>query len=198
MTTKRIFAVGSKNPVKISCVAEAVKEFHEFWPDAAIVGAHTDSGVSRQPMSDHETFSGALTRAREALGKIPEAQFGVGIEGGALDTEQGMWAYAWVVVLDREKDSAKGPLNDHPNGHSARIGKGQTGRFLLPDAVARLVREGMELGDADDHFFGRENSKQKEGAIGILSDGRITRMTLYKPAVIFALLQFIHPEYYLA
>jgi inosine/xanthosine triphosphatase len=85
---------------------------------------------------------------------------------------------------------------DRANERQSRIGKGQSGRFLLPDAVSKLVRDGMELGEADDHFFGRNNSKQEEGAIGILSDNRITRMTLYKPAVIFALLQFVHPEYY--
>jgi non-canonical (house-cleaning) NTP pyrophosphatase len=67
---------------------------------------------------------------------------------------------------------------------------------MLPEAVARLVRDGMELGEADDRFFGRDNSKQKEGAIGILSDGRVTRTVLYKPAVTFALLRFVHPEYY--
>lgn len=180
MTTKLIFAVGSENPVKINCVAEAVKEFREFWPDAKTAGVNTESGVSDQPLSDHEMLAGALNRARQALAKIPEARFGAGIEGGTLDSEDGMWAYAWVVVVDRE----------------GRMGKGQTGRFMLPEAVARLVREGMELGEADDRFFGRDNSKQKEGAIGILSDGRVTRMTLYKPAVTFALLRFVHPEYY--
>jgi inosine/xanthosine triphosphatase len=123
---------------------------------------------------------GALNRAQQALAKIPEARFGVGIEGGTLDSEDGMWAYAWVVVVDRE----------------GRVGKGQTGRFMLPEAIARFVRDGMELGEADDRFFGRDNSKQKEGAIGILSDGRVTRMVLYKPAVTFALLRFVHPEYY--
>jgi inosine/xanthosine triphosphatase len=182
MTTKpkRIFAVGSENPVKINCVAEAIKEFWEFWPGAKAVGVHTESGVSSQPSSDHEMLIGALNRAQQALAKIPEARFGVGIEGGTLDSEDGMWAYAWVVVVDRE----------------GRVGKGQTGRFMLPEAIARFVRDGMELGEADDRFFGRDNSKQKEGAIGILSDGRVTRMVLYKPAVTFALLRFVHPEYY--
>jgi inosine/xanthosine triphosphatase len=136
--------------------------------------------VSSQPSSDHEMLIGALNRAQQALAKIPEARFGVGIEGGTLDSEDEMWAYAWVVVVDRE----------------GRVGKGQTGRFMLPEAIAQLVRDGMELGEADDRFFGRDNSKQKEGAIGILSDGRVTRMVLYKPAVTFALLRFVHPEYY--
>ncbi len=174
-----VFAVGSENPVKINCVGEAIVE---YWPGAKAVGVATESGVSAQPESDEEMLQGALNRARQALERLPEARFGVGIEGGTLDAADGMWAYAWIVVVDREEN----------------VGKGQTGRFLLPEGVARLVRSGVELGHADDRFFNRDNSKQKDGAIGILSDGRVTRLDLYKPAVTFALLPFVHPEYYQA
>lgn len=177
MPSELIFAVGSENPVKINCVAEAI---NAFWLDARAVGVKTDSGVSVQPDSDEEMLLGALNRARQALAKTPEAQFGVGLEGGTLDAEDGMWAYAWIVVVDQK----------------GRIGKGQSGRFLLPEPVAQLVRDGIELGEADDRFFGRSNSKQQDGAIGILSDGVVTRLDLYKPAVIFALLPFVHPEFY--
>ncbi|MGE0884145.1 MAG: inosine/xanthosine triphosphatase [Blastocatellales bacterium] len=177
MTRTMIFAVGSENPVKINCVAEAVRA---FWPEAQIVGVKTESGVSAQPDSDSEMLLGSLNRAQKALEKTPEAHFGVGLEGGTLDTEDGMWAYAWIVVVDRE----------------GQVGKGQSGRFLLPEPVAKLVREGIELGEADDRFFGRSNSKQKDGAIGILSDGVVTRLDLYRPAVIFALLPFVNPQYY--
>ncbi|MFN7947266.1 MAG: inosine/xanthosine triphosphatase [Blastocatellia bacterium] len=178
MSHEIIFAVGSENPVKIGCVEAAIIR---FWPAARAIGVSTNSMVSAQPLSDHEMFIGALNRARQALEQIGGANYGVGIEGGVLDTEDGMWAYAWAVVTDRE-------------GH---IGKGQTGRFLLPEGVARLIRdEGLELGEADDRYFGRSNSKQQEGAIGILSDGRITRLQLYQSAVVFALLRFVHPEYY--
>lgn len=173
-----LFAVGSENPVKINCVAEAI---HAFWPGASAVGVNTDSGVSAQPDSDHEMFTGALNRARQALEKTPDAQFGVGLEGGTLDAEDGMWAYAWIVVVDSE----------------GRFGKGQSGRFLLPEPIAKMVREGIELGEADDRFFGRSNSKQQDGAIGILSDGVVSRLDLYKPAVVFALLPFVHPEFYI-
>lgn len=172
-----LFAVGSENPIKINCVVEAVQA---FWPGASAIGVNTDSGVSAQPDSDQEMLTGALNRARQALEKTPEANFGVGLEGGTLDTEDGMWAYAWIVVVDR-----KGIL-----------GKGQSGRFLLPEPVAKMVRDGIELGEADDRFFGRSNSKQKDGAIGILSDGVVNRLDLYKPAVVFALLPFVHPEFY--
>lgn len=172
------FAVGSENPVKIHCVAAAVAE---FWPTSRVVGINTDSQVSAQPKSEHEMYTGARNRAQQALEKITEANYGVGIEGGIVDNETGMWAFAVVVILDRHNHS----------------GEGQTGRFKLPEGVARLIREkGLELGAADDRFFGRHNSKQNEGAIGILSDGKITRLELYKPTVIFALLPFLHPEYY--
>ncbi len=172
-----LFAVGSRNPVKVNCVAAAVAE---YWPEARAVGVETESGVSVQPDSDHEMYTGALNRARQALEKTPAAQYGAGLEGGTLDAPDGMWAYAWVVIVDR----------------AGKIGTGQSGRFLLPEGVAKLVRAGIELGHADDQFFNRDNSKQKDGAIGILSDGRVTRFDLYKPAVTFALLSFLHPEYY--
>lgn len=175
--TEMIFAVGSENPVKVNCVAEAARA---FWPLAVAIGVSTDSGVSAQPMTDHEMLTGALNRARQALKKVDGSSFGVGVEGGVHDDEDGLWAYAWVVVIDRE----------------GLTGKGQSGRFLLPESVARLVRNGMELGDADDQIFGRNNSKRKEGAIGILSDGLIKRLDLYKPTVTFALLRFLHPEFY--
>ncbi len=173
-----IFAVGSENPVKIHCVAQAVAE---FWLTSRVVGISTDSQVSAQPKSEPEMYIGALNRAQQALANITAANHGVGIEGGIVDNETGMWAFAVVVIVDRNH----------------RISEGQTGRFKLPEGVARLIREdGLELGEADDRFFGRHNSKQNEGAIGILSDGKITRAELYKPAVIFALLPFLHPEYY--
>lgn len=177
MSSKLIFAVGSENPIKINCVAEAIVA---FWPEALAIGVNTNSGVSAQPDSDHEMLLGALNRATQALASKPEAQFGVGLEGGTLDAEDGMWAYAWIAVVNRE----------------GRIGKGQSGRFLLPEPIAQLVRDGIELGIADDRFFGRSNSKQQDGAIGILSDGIVNRSDLYKPAVVFALLPFVHPEFY--
>lgn len=182
MNLPPLFAVGSENPVKINCVTAAVTA---FWPTAQVVGTRTDSQVSAQPTSEHEMYIGALNRARQALKNIPTAQYGVGIEGGIeddpKDNEDGMWAFAVIVIVDRQQ----------------RTSEGQTGRFRLPPGVARLIRdEGLELGEADDRIFGRQNSKQNEGAIGILSDGRITRMELYQPAVIFALLPFLHPEYY--
>ena len=60
----KIFAVGSENPVKVGCVAAAVTA---YWPEAHVIGTHTDSAVRAQPMSDEEMRAGALNRARGAL-----------------------------------------------------------------------------------------------------------------------------------
>lgn len=173
-----LVAVGSRNPVKLACVRAAVAQ---YWPGAQMEGVSVESGVAHQPRTAAEAFLGASNRARHALAAMPEATHGVGLEGGTIEDEHGMWAYAWIVIIGRD----------------GRIGKGQTGRYLLPEGVARLIREeGMELGEADDRFFGRTNSKHNEGAVGILSAGRLDRAQLYQQAVTMALIPFVHPEHY--
>jgi inosine/xanthosine triphosphatase len=58
------------------------------------------------------------------------------------------------------------------------------------------VKEGKELGDADDIVFGRINSKRENGAIGILSNNVINRAGLYEQAVILALVPFVQSRLY--
>jgi non-canonical (house-cleaning) NTP pyrophosphatase len=55
------------------------------------------------------------------------------------------------------------------------------------------VRQGKELGEADDQVFGRHNSKQQEGAIGLLTGRVIDRTALYEEAVVMALIPFKNP-----
>jgi non-canonical (house-cleaning) NTP pyrophosphatase len=62
--------------------------------------------------------------------------------------------------------------------------------------VADLVRHGMELGHADDQVFGRNNSKQMNGAVGILTANAIDREELYAHAVMLALIPFLNPTLY--
>lgn len=138
-----------------------------------------DSSVPDQPMGDAETLSGAQNRAKAARERCPDADFWVGIEGGNKDRQVEMSAFAWVVVLSKDKE-----------------GKGRSGEFVLPEKVADLVRQGVELGKADDLVFSRNNSKQGNGAIGLLTGDAIDRAELYVPAVIFALIPFRNPDLY--
>ena len=76
---------------------------------------------------------------------------------------------------------------------AGRIGLASTGRCESPPSAAALIlRDGMELGDANDLVFGRVNSKHGEGAVGILTGGRIDRAAFYAPAVTMAMVRFIN------
>jgi non-canonical (house-cleaning) NTP pyrophosphatase len=44
--------------------------------------------------------------------------------------------------------------------------------------------------------FGQNNTKQKMGTVGVLTENVIDRTEYYKQAVIFALIPFINPELY--
>ena len=169
--------VASKNPVKLNAARLAFARMFAR-QDYDVVGVPVPSGVADQPMSRAETMAGALARAKNARAARQESDFWVGIEGGIEDSPLGMTCFAWVVVLDR----------------SGRIGRGQTAVFFLPEEVARLVRGGMELGHADDAVFKRDNSKQANGAIGLLTDDVIDRQAYYVHALIMALVPFKNPE----
>jgi inosine/xanthosine triphosphatase len=190
----KIIAVASTNPVKVKA---AQAGFEKMFPAEEFVFqmVKAPSGVSDQPASDEETFLGALNRARRTAELRPEADFWVGIEGGVQECsfeacQDEMMAFAWVVVL------AQDPTNSTRRVPELRCGKGRTGTFFLPKAVVELVRQGMELGEADDAVFGRSNSKQENGAVGLLTGDVIDRTLLYEGAVALALIPFRNQALY--
>ena len=142
-----------------------------------VTGIAVPSGVPDQPTSISETTQGARNRAENARAARPESDYWVGIEGGIEDTPLGMSCCARVHIVSR----------------AGTTGLGQTAVFYLPREVAELVRAGMELGHADDQVFKRDNSKQANGAIGILTDDVIDREAYYIHAVIMALVPFKNP-----
>jgi len=81
-------------------------------------------------------------------------------------------------------------------GKDGKIGKGRTGVFFLPKLVVDLLRQGKELGEADDIVFKRENSKQVNGAIGLLTDNIVDRAKYYQDAIVFALIPFKNKKLY--
>lgn len=170
--------VASNNPVKLKAVQNG---FERMFPEERfeILTVKTASGVRDQPMSDSETLTGACTRVENARQQYPLADFWVGLEGGIVDVDDEMTAFAWVALRS-----------------GARVGKARTGAFSLPPEIAQLVRMGMELGAADDLVFGRSNSKRENGAVGLLTGNVLQRADLYEHAVILALVRFRNPELY--
>ncbi len=170
--------VGSKNPVKVNCTKAA---FEKAFPDHSIIveGVSVPSGVSDQPMTDQETWTGAKNRTEAAKSEFNQADYWVGIEGGISDSKNHMEAFAWVYILSKEQQ-----------------GQARTATFQLPPKIRDLVNQGIELGIADDMVFNRQNSKQSNGAVGILTKDLIDRAEYYEPAVVLALIPFVNSELY--
>ncbi len=164
--------VASENPVKSGAIEGA---FKKLFPELNVqtLKVSVASGVSDQPMSDEETKRGALNRIAGARELHPEADMWAGLEGGIEPTEDGMLGFAWIIVQQMDEASAV-----------------RTATFPLPPKVCELISGGMELGHANDLVFHRDNSKQKEGAIGTLTGGLIDRKELYEHAAIMALVPF--------
>ena len=171
--------IASKNPVKIQA---ALDGFIRMFSDQAFEGEGVSvaSGVSDQPQSSEETLRGARQRVKNASTQYPHADFWVGIEGGIEETCNGMEAFAWIVVRSRD-------------GYD---GIGKTGSFFLPQKIVDLIKQGKELGEADDIVFGRTNSKQENGAVGLLTDNIIHRKDYYTAAIILALIPFKNTHLY--
>ena len=174
--TIRSVAVGSANPVKLAA-ARAVLAWAA--PGATVAPTTVPSGVPDQPFGDEQTIQGARNRARAAREAL-DADLGVGLEGGVVDGPNGMRSNAWCVVVHRD----------------GREGVGGSLAMPLPDAVARMVRDGIELGHAMDALVAERGTKHGKGAVGILTAGRIDRQGAYEVLVTYALAPFVTPELY--
>lgn len=139
----------------------------------------------------------AQNRARNAAGALRESHgdgatvhFSVGLEGGCAEDADGfeeaagsMICYAWMAVVQLGDD-----------GTEARWGFARTASMPLPPVVAELIRGGMELGLADDKVFGRTNSKQSDGSVGLFTRGLINRTGYYSHALTLALVPWMNPD----
>ena len=171
--------IASKNPVKINATLNG---FQRMFPNETfeINGISVPSGVSDQPKNNFETFRGAENRADNASKEVLDAHFWVGIEGGIEEKDSDIEAFAWVAIKSK----------------SENLGKSRTGTFFLPPKIAALIKQGKELGEADDIVFGRTNSKKENGAVGILTDNAIDRTKYYTEAVVLALIPFKNEKLY--
>lgn len=171
--------VASQNCVKVSA---ARKAFAGMFPsdNFTFIGVGVESGVSDQPMTDDETLRGATNRAKNAQSAEPVADYWVGIEGG-LERKAGVLeSFGWMVVVS--KNGAKSVS--------------RTSTFVLPAKVAKLIDQGMELGDADDAVFHRVDSKHSHGTVGVLTEDFVTRESYYEQALALALIPYKNSELY--
>ena len=171
-----VVLVGSVNPVKIGAVRDA---FAPHFPDVAVDGIEVASGVPAQPVDD-ETFAGAENRALALARMNAERGFGasfcVGLEGGIAQLHARWFAFGVVGIA----------------GADGRLSFGVSPLFELPPGITDDLLAGVELGDVMDRLAGERNTKQRGGAIGVLTGGRITRRALYAQGVAMALIPFLN------
>lgn len=167
--------VTSFNPVKIEAVRQAfLSQFPTL--ETRIVPVSVASGVADQPMTDTETRQGARNRVAAAQARAPDADYWVGLEGGLDYFDGDLMAFAWMVVA----------------GPGGRVSETRSATLPLPPRVQALVADGLELGEANDRVFSTLNSKQAGGAYGLLTNGLMTRESIYTQTLILALIPFVH------
>lgn len=165
--------VASANPAKIRAVEQCFQTNFPVQP-IQVTGISVPSGVAAQPMNSAETYAGAKNRL-VALKQQAKADFYVAIEAG-LD---GDMTFAWMLIE-----------------HNGRQGKARSASLMLPEAALTALAQGQELGEVMDALFGTQNIKQAGGAIGLLTQNRLSRSGVYQQALTLALIPFLNPEWF--
>ncbi|GBE54639.1 non-canonical purine NTP phosphatase [archaeon BMS3Bbin15] len=168
-------AVGSKNPVKIEAIRRAFSRFFKV----NVTGTKVDSGVSSQPIGFEETMKGAENRARKAKS---QGDLGVGIEAGLIRIEGSKRLYFDIQIT---------AIYD---GNFMTYGLGPG--FVHPPSVVKAVQEGRDVGELMEELSGVESIGKKLGAIGFLTDGKVTRIEISEMSVLMALVPRIKSNLY--
>lgn len=168
----RLF-VGSINPVKVEAVTEIIKDY-PILANSTVISVDAPSQVSPQPKSLEETIRGAMNRARNAFG---ECDYSFGIESGIIHvpyTRTGYMDLCACVIY---------------NGNEFTFGLSSA--FECPEQITKLMTEsGMDMNQAFYHARLTTNQKlgSAEGAVGLLTGGRLTRKAYTKQAIVMALI----------
>lgn len=174
--------IGSTNPVKIEIIETC---FAQVFPDveATFTGVPAPSGVADQPASEEETYRGAHNRLAYILEHHPEGTWWAALEGGNEERDYGLVNFGFVALRKKGCNVT---------------GISKTAELVIPLSVAKAVRAGQELAKADDAFFGVTDSGKKMGAVGLLTEGLVTRLHLFQQPTIIALMQIKHAEWFSA
>lgn len=174
-------AIGSTNEIKVNALKELLPEY-PLLANAEVFSVNVSSDVSEQPKSIGETVRGARNRA---IGAFMGYDLSFGIESGLIevpDTKTGMMDVCVCVIFD---------------GMECHIGLSPA--FECPPKVVELVQnEGLDLNQAFHKAGLTDNPKigSAEGAVGLLTKGRITRMDYTKQAIIMAMIHLENAEFY--
>jgi inosine/xanthosine triphosphatase len=168
--------VGSINQIKVNAVRAVIKSYARF-AGAIVDSIDSSSDVSEQPHSLSEIIAGARNRARNAFNDY--CQYSFGIEDGLMPVPYARNGYMNIcacVIFDG---------NNYYQGLSPA--------FELPNSVIKLIiNNGLDMSQAF-HRSGlsdKEKLGAAEGAVGLLTEGRLQRQEYTQIAITMALLNF--------
>jgi inosine/xanthosine triphosphatase len=168
-----ILNIGSKNHVKINALKEIISNY-DFLSNAEVIGIDSNSNVSDQPKTLEETILGAKNRAR---GAFIDCDYSFGIEDGLMKVNDAKTGYMNVCVC---------AIFDGEKYHI-----GLSSAFEYPEEAIKLVfEEGLDINQAFYKIGLTDNPKvgSSDGAISILTKGRLVRKDCVKQALMMALI----------
>ncbi len=178
--------IASTNPVKIRAAREAFSCFQEEITFSSlnmkVIDPEWDLFKS-QPLGEDETYKNSRLRVKHIRKHNPDFDFFIGIEGGIVYTQHNQ---ARIVVYCSV------------GTHSA-ITTVRGCEIPLPDRwyeKLASVREKsslqLELGDLVAKISGITNIKQKNGAVGFLTQNIVTRFDILYQSMMMALIPFLN------
>jgi inosine/xanthosine triphosphatase len=150
-------SLGTLNPAKRQATEASSP------PESEISTFDVPSGVSNQPVGDEETLKGAINRARAALEQDPTADVGIGLEGGVMWIGPTLYVNNWGALVTR----------------TGEVLTASGARIPLPEPIVEGLKEGFELGDVMDRYAETKGVRLHQGAIGILTNGAVTRVEMF-------------------
>lgn len=153
------FILGSTNDAKVNATRNVIDN---YFPQAQVKSVSVSSGVSNQPYGDEETRLGSLNRALKAS-SVDKGAIGIGLEGGVRTLDEKLFICNWGALI-------------LPDGTRFTAGGAQ---IPLPDVIAEEIKLGRELGPIIENYYGAKGIRNKEGAIGMLTNGAINRDELF-------------------
>lgn len=121
--------VGTTYKQKIEYLKEILAE---IGVESEVIPSKVKSGVLEQPISKNETSKGSVNRAREALKKNPEADFGLGIEVGYHPNKEGNFEMFCCTSIVNKDNLVRTCCSS---------------KFLLPEFHQKVLKQGKYLGE---------------------------------------------------
>jgi inosine/xanthosine triphosphatase len=184
-----LIVVGSTRPAKVEAARAAIDAIalvNERFRQSTIQPVDVTDVAPRMPMTERAILEGARIRAQTLIHGTritgcAQSLLAIGVEGGLdpLPSNSGHYVLkTWAAVTD-----------------GTRWGFGAGGAIVLPDAVARDVLEGRELGDVIDALAGTA-VRGTRGAWGVLTLDLTDRRDSFRSAILAALAPFDNPVLY--